>query len=40
MIVRLARHGGRDAMFDVPAQVLRTAPTDRAVDVRLADDPL
>ena len=38
MIVRLARHGGRDAIFDVPAQVLRTAPTDRAVDVHLADD--
>ena len=26
MIVRLARHDGRDAVFDVPAQVLRTAP--------------
>jgi RND family efflux transporter MFP subunit len=39
MIVRLARHGGRDAVFDVPAQVLRTASTDRAVDVHLADDP-
>ena len=39
MIVRLARQGGRDAIFDVPAQVLRTAPTDRAVDVHLADDP-
>ena len=39
MIVRLARHGGRDAIFDVPAQVLRTAPADRAVDVHLADDP-
>ena len=38
MIVRLARHGGRDAIFDVPAQVLRAAPPDRAVDVRLADD--
>src|SRR6185369_3704891 len=38
MIVRLARRGGRDAIFDVPAQVLRTAPTDRAVDVHLADD--
>jgi len=38
MIVRLARHGGRDAIFDVPAQVLRTASTDRAVDVRLADE--
>jgi len=38
MIVRLARHGGRDAIFDVPAQVLRSAPTDRALDVHLADD--
>jgi membrane fusion protein, multidrug efflux system len=38
MIVRLARHGGRDAVFDVPAQVLRTASTDRAVDIHLADD--
>jgi RND family efflux transporter MFP subunit len=38
MIVRLARHGGRDAIFDVPAQVLRTAPTDSEVDVHLADD--
>src|SRR6516162_4582161 len=26
MIVRLARQGGRDAVFDVPAQLLRSAP--------------
>jgi RND family efflux transporter MFP subunit len=38
MIVRLARQGGRDAVFDIPAQVLRTAPTDPMIDVRLADD--
>ena len=28
MIVRLAREGGRDAVFDVPAQLLRSAPSD------------
>jgi membrane fusion protein, multidrug efflux system len=38
MIVRLAREGGRDAVFDIPAQVLRTAPPDPAIAVRLADD--
>lgn len=39
MILRLARHGGRDAVFDVPAQVIRTAPTDPQITVALADDP-
>ncbi len=38
MIVRLAREGGRDAVFDVPAQLLRSAPSDPVIDVRLADD--
>jgi RND family efflux transporter MFP subunit len=28
MIVRLARKDGRDAVFDVPAQLLRSAPSD------------
>ena len=28
MIVRLAREDGRDAVFDVPAQVIRSAPAD------------
>jgi membrane fusion protein, multidrug efflux system len=28
MVIRLARKGGRDAVFDVPAQLLRTAPSD------------
>jgi membrane fusion protein, multidrug efflux system len=39
MVVRLAREGGRDAVFDVPAQLLRTAPADPEVSVHLTDDP-
>jgi len=39
MIVRLARQGGRDAVFDVPAQLLRSAPSDAQITVRLTDDP-
>jgi RND family efflux transporter MFP subunit len=39
MIVRLARKDGRDAVFDVPAQVIRTAPSDPQITVSLADDP-
>ena len=37
-VVRLARQGGRDAVFDVPAQVLRSAPSDPVIDVRLTED--
>ncbi len=39
MIVQVAREGGRDAVFDVPAQVLRAAPGDPRVTVTLTDDP-
>lgn len=39
MVVQLARAGGRDAVFDVPAQVLRTAPQDPEIDVFLTEDP-
>jgi RND family efflux transporter MFP subunit len=39
MIVRLARQGGRDAVFDVPAQLLRSAPPDPRIAVSLRDDP-
>jgi RND family efflux transporter MFP subunit len=39
MIVRLARQGGRDAVFDVPAQLLRSAPGGSEITVRLTDDP-
>jgi RND family efflux transporter MFP subunit len=39
MIVQIARKDGRDAVFDVPAQLLRSASTDPQVTVRLTDDP-
>jgi membrane fusion protein, multidrug efflux system len=39
LIVRVAPKGGRDAVFDVPGQVLRSAPSDPAVAVSLTDDP-
>ena len=37
MIVRLARKDGRDAVFDVPAQLIRSAPT-RSGDHRASDE--
>jgi len=39
MIVRLAREGGRDGVFDVPAQILRAVPADAKIEVSLAEDP-
>lgn len=39
MIVRVARHDGRDAVFDVPGRLLREAPADPDITVRLTDDP-
>jgi RND family efflux transporter MFP subunit len=39
MIVRLARHGGRDAVFNLPAQSIRSAPVDPLIVVSLTDDP-
>jgi RND family efflux transporter MFP subunit len=39
MIVQVAREGGKDAVFDVPAQLIRTAPRDPVVEIWLADDP-
>jgi RND family efflux transporter MFP subunit len=38
-IFTIARKDGRDAVFDVPAQVLRAAPADTTIIVALADDP-
>ncbi len=37
-IVKLARQDGRDAVFDVPAQLLRSAPPDAEIAVSLTDD--
>lgn len=39
MIIRVARKEGRDAVFDVPAQVIRSAPANPQVSVSLTDDP-
>lgn len=39
MISKLARKDGRDAVFDVPAQIIRSAPPDPRVVVSLTDDP-
>ena len=38
-IVRLARKDGRDAVFDIPAQTIRTAPSNPEIAVSLTDDP-
>jgi len=39
LIFTIARDSGWDAVFDVPAQLLRTAPGDADVIVALTDDP-
>ena len=39
MIVRIARQDGRDAVFDVPAQLLRSAPADAEISVHLTEGP-
>jgi membrane fusion protein, multidrug efflux system len=38
-IFQVARDSGWDAVFDVPAQVIRSAPADATIVVVLADDP-
>lgn len=38
-IFRIARKDGRDAIFDIPSQVIRTAPSDPQISVSLTDDP-
>jgi RND family efflux transporter MFP subunit len=39
LIVRLARAGGRDAVFDVPARIRRAVHPDEEIRVTLNDDP-
>jgi membrane fusion protein, multidrug efflux system len=39
MIFQVARKGGWDAIFDVPAQVLRSAPPEPKIDIALTDAP-
>ena len=39
MIVRIANDGGVDAVFEVPAQIVRIAARNRPITVALTDDP-
>ncbi len=39
MVLRIANDGGVDAVFEVPAQVVRIAARNRPVTVTLTDDP-
>jgi RND family efflux transporter MFP subunit len=39
MIVQVARQGPRDAVFDVPEQLIRTGPRDGLIDIALTNDP-
>ena len=39
MIVQEALEGGRDAVFDVPEQLMRTGPRDPLVQIALTNDP-
>lgn len=39
MIVQVAREGSRDAVFDVPAQVMDSVPRNPEIIVALSDDP-
>jgi RND family efflux transporter MFP subunit len=38
-IVNIARQGGRDAVFDVSEQLMRTGPRDPVVQIALTNDP-
>ena len=38
-IVQVARQGGRDAVFDVPEQLMRTGPSNPLVEISLSNDP-
>jgi RND family efflux transporter MFP subunit len=39
MIVQLARQGGRDALFNIPAQLIRETSIDVVIEVALVDNP-
>ncbi len=39
MVVQIAGQGGRDAVFDVPAQVINSVPRNPDIRVALASDP-
>src|SRR3984893_7823688 len=39
MVLQVARQGGRDAVFNVPSQLIRRSPKNPEVTVALTDDP-
>jgi RND family efflux transporter MFP subunit len=39
MVLQVATHGGRDAVFNVPSQIIRQSPKNPEVTVSLSDDP-
>jgi RND family efflux transporter MFP subunit len=39
MVLQIASQGGRDAVFNVPSQLIRRSPKDPEVTVALSDDP-
>jgi membrane fusion protein, multidrug efflux system len=39
MIAQVARDGGRDAVFDLPEQLIRTGPRDPLVEIALTNAP-
>jgi RND family efflux transporter MFP subunit len=39
MVLQVARQGGRDAVFDVPEELIRTGPRDPLVELALTNDP-
>jgi RND family efflux transporter MFP subunit len=39
MVVQVAQQGGRDAVFDVPEELIRTGPRDPLVELALTNDP-
>jgi membrane fusion protein, multidrug efflux system len=40
MVVQIAQQGARDAVFDVPEQLIRKGPRDPLVEIALTNDPL
>ena len=39
MVVQVAQQGGRDAVFDVPEELIRNGPRDPLVELTLTNDP-
>jgi membrane fusion protein, multidrug efflux system len=39
MIAKIARNDGRDAVFDAPAQLIRSTPADPEITLNLTEDP-